>query len=130
VVYPAWCISRLFEVISKLGKPPFLTCSFQDLFFPSYSISTMILFPSLIFLIALGAIVFLHLHKRASKVKSPLSSPATVHTTLGPEGSVLVHGELWLAQSLDGNIIPEKKRVTVAGLRDHLLLVNQVSDEL
>jgi membrane-bound ClpP family serine protease len=55
---------------------------------------------------------------------------ATVHKTLSPNGSVFVDGELWLAESLDGNLIREKRKVMVIGLRDHLLLVRPVSDEL
>jgi membrane-bound ClpP family serine protease len=55
---------------------------------------------------------------------------ATVHTTLSPNGSVFVDGELWLAESLDGKLIREKQKVMVMGLRDHLLLVRPVSDEL
>ena len=90
----------------------------------------MILFPSLILLIALGMTVFLFLHKRSSKLQSPMSSLATVHTTLCPNGSVFVDGELWLARSLDGNTILQNTKVMVVGLRDHLLLVSRMSDEL
>ena len=89
----------------------------------------MIVFFSLLSISGLG-ITLLYLHKHASKSKSPISSLATVHTTLCPNGSVLVNGELWLAQSLDGRVIPERTEVTVVGLHNHLLLVNQMSDEL
>jgi membrane-bound ClpP family serine protease len=91
---------------------------------------TMILFISLLSIGAAGLILFLFLHKHSSKSKSPVSSPATVHTTLSPNGSVFVDSELWLAESLDGNLIREKQKVMVIGLRDHLLLVRPVSDEL
>jgi membrane-bound ClpP family serine protease len=91
---------------------------------------TMILFISLLSIGAVGLILFLFLHKHSSKSKSPISSLATVHTTLGPNGSVFVDGELWLAESLDGNLIREKQEVLVIGLRDHLLLVRPVPDEL
>jgi len=90
----------------------------------------MIVFFSLLSLIAISLTLFLYLHKRSSRPNSPISSLATVHTTLCPNGSVLVNGELWLAQSLDGKVIPERTEVTVTGLHDHLLLVSQMSDEL
>jgi|GEM_PF-1468055 len=89
----------------------------------------MILF-SLISLIAISLTLLLYLHKRSARPHSPISLPATVHTTLCPNGSVLVNGELWLAQSLDGKVIPERTEVTVTGLHDHLLLVTQMSDQL
>ena len=85
----------------------------------------MIFFFSLLSIGGLGFIFFLYLHKHSSKVKSPVSSTATVHTTLRPNGSVFVGGELWLAQSLDGKVIPESTEVTVVGLQDHLLLVSR-----
>jgi membrane-bound ClpP family serine protease len=85
----------------------------------------MILFLSLLLFPVLGFVLFLHLHKRSSKSQSPISSLATVHTRLAPNGSVLVDGELWLARSIDGNTIPERAQVTVVGLRNHHLLVTQ-----
>ena len=90
----------------------------------------MVLFISLLTICAVGLILSLFLHKHSSKLKSPVSSLGTVHTTLSPNGSVFVDGELWLAESLDGNLIREKQKVMVMGLRDHLLLVRPVSDEL
>jgi len=90
----------------------------------------MALFISLLSIGAVGLVLFLFLHKHSSKLKSPVSSLATVHTTLSPNGSVFVDGELWLAQSLDGKVIPERTDVTVTGLHGHLLLVSQMSDEL
>jgi len=90
----------------------------------------MALFISLLSIGAVGLILFLFLHKHSSKSKSPVSSLATVHTALSPNGSVFVDGELWLAESLDGNLIREKQKVMVIGLRDHRLLVRPVSDEL
>jgi len=85
----------------------------------------MILLFSLLVTVPLGVAVFLYLHKHSSKSKSPMSSLATVHTTLSPDGSVLVNGELWLAKSIDDNLVPEKTKVIVVGLSDHLLLVSR-----
>ena len=90
----------------------------------------MILFISLLSIGAVVLILFLYLHKHSSKLESPVSSLATVHTTLSPNGSVFVDGELWLAQSLDSQVIPERSEVTVVGLHNHRLLVTQMSDEL
>ena len=91
---------------------------------------TMILFISLLSIGAVGLILFLFLHKHSSKLKSPVSSLATVHTALSPNGSVFVDGELWLAESLDSQVIAEKTEVTVVGLHNHRLFVTQMSDEL
>jgi membrane-bound ClpP family serine protease len=91
---------------------------------------TMILFISLLSIGAVVLILFLYLHKHSSKLESPVSSLATVHTRLSPNGSVFVDGELWLAQSLDSQVIPESSEVTVVGLHNHRLLVTQMSDEL
>jgi membrane-bound ClpP family serine protease len=85
----------------------------------------MILLFSFLALAAIGVTGFLYLHKRSSKSISPITSLATVHTRLNPNGSVFIDGELWLARSLDGNLIPERAPVVVVGLRDHLLLVTQ-----
>jgi len=93
-----------------------LTCSFKV---------RMILLFSLLVTGPLVIAVFLYLHKHSSKSKSPMSSLATVHTTLSPDGSVLVNGELWLAKSIDDNLVPEKTKVIVVGLSDHLLLVSR-----
>ena len=78
-------------------------------------------------LLSLGGLGFLllYLHKRSSKTNSPILSLATVHTTLSPNGSVFVDGELWLAQSLDNQVIPERTEVTVVALHNHLLLVTR-----
>ena len=90
----------------------------------------MILFISLLSIGAVGLILFLFLHKHSLKSKSPVLSLATVHRALSPNGSVFVDGELWLAESLDGNLIREKQKVMVIGLRDHLLLVRPMSQDL
>lgn len=85
---------------------------------------------SLLSLGTFGLVFFLYLHKRTSKSKSPLSSAGAVHTTLCPSGSVFVDGELWLAQSFDGSTILQKTQIIVVGIRNHLLLVSRLSDEL
>jgi membrane-bound ClpP family serine protease len=81
----------------------------------------------LVFLLLAALLIALrsHVHKRFSDPGSPISSLATVHTRLSPAGSVFVAGELWLARSIDGNVIPERTQVWVVGLRDQFLLVTQ-----
>jgi membrane-bound serine protease (ClpP class) len=54
-----------------------------------------------------------------------INSTGVVEHPLNPTGTVLIHGELWRAQSRHGGIIPPKTRVTVVSLRDHLLLVDE-----
>ncbi|MDQ2921752.1 MAG: hypothetical protein M3R52_09120 [Acidobacteriota bacterium] len=46
-----------------------------------------------------------------------------VNTKLEPHGTVLIHGELWRACSSDGSAIATRSKVSVVGMRDHLLLV-------
>jgi len=63
-------------------------------------------------------------HKRHPLRNSLISSQGIVDSSLDPNGSVLVDGELWLARSLNGNSIPTRTRVTVVAVKDHLLLVD------
>ncbi len=49
---------------------------------------------------------------------------AVSNTSLNPEGTVLVDGELWRARSFDGNLIPAESSVRVVGAAQHLLLVS------
>ena len=56
-----------------------------------------------------------------------LSSYAIVNTDLRPAGSVLAGGELWSAETLNGNSIPRQATVTIVGFRNHLLLVEERS---
>ena len=63
--------------------------------------------------------------KRPSLPK--VSSAAVVNTDLNPNGSVLVGGELWRAETLHGNSIRREQIVTVVGFRNHLLLVEERS---
>jgi membrane-bound ClpP family serine protease len=56
-----------------------------------------------------------------------ISSTAIVNTDLNPRGSVLARGELWNAESKDGNSIPKRATVTIVGFRHHHLLVEERS---
>ena len=56
-----------------------------------------------------------------------LSSFAIANTDLNPNGSVLAGGEIWSAETLNGNSIPRQATVTILGFRNHLLLVEERS---
>ena len=80
---------------------------------------------SLFVVLALGLFVFaLWRHKRAGTGDVDLlGAPASVETTLGPEGSVMVRGELWRARSSTGASLERGRAVRVVGASRHLLLV-------
>jgi membrane-bound ClpP family serine protease len=52
-----------------------------------------------------------------------IGSRARVDLALAPEGTVLIHGEMWRACSADGTNIKSDTIVRVVGLSGHLLLV-------
>lgn len=54
-----------------------------------------------------------------------VGSRAQVDAELAPEGTVLIHGELWRARSADGSTIATRTIVEVVGLGGHLLLVSR-----
>jgi membrane-bound serine protease (ClpP class) len=56
-----------------------------------------------------------------------LGAKAVVETTLEPEGSVLVRGELWRARSRAGEKIERGRAVRVVGANHYLLEVESVS---
>ncbi len=70
----------------------------------------------------LGLIILASRHKKsATGPIKLLGSVGVVHTTMSPEGTVLVDGELWRAAS--PSLIQPQARVRVVGAREHLLLV-------
>ncbi|MBA2526151.1 MAG: NfeD family protein [Pyrinomonadaceae bacterium] len=63
-------------------------------------------------------------HKKSATGEIQLvGSRARVDAELAPEGTVLIHGELWRARSADGTSIPSHTIVQVVGLSGHLLVV-------
>ena len=56
-----------------------------------------------------------------------LGARASVETTLEPEGSVLVRGELWRARSRTGVQIERGRAVRVVGASQYLLEVEPVT---
>jgi membrane-bound ClpP family serine protease len=63
-------------------------------------------------------------HKKSGTADVELvGSTGLVDAKLDPNGTVLIHGELWRACSNDGNAIATRSKVMVVGMRDHFLLV-------
>jgi membrane-bound serine protease (ClpP class) len=77
-------------------------------------------------LAVLAVVAALSRHKKSATSEIQLiGSSAQVDSPLGPEGTVLVRGELWRARSADGTEIAPHTIVEVVGLSGHLLLVRR-----
>ena len=75
-------------------------------------------------LLLIALVAVLSLRKRFANLDLQLiGESARVETTLTPEGTVIVRGELWPARSTDGLVIASQHRVRIVGLDDHSLLV-------
>ena len=75
-------------------------------------------------LLLLGLVTVLSLRKRFSNPELQLvGTSAHVETTLSPDGTVIVGGELWPARSSDGLIITRQRAVKVVGVDDICLIV-------
>jgi membrane-bound ClpP family serine protease len=75
-------------------------------------------------LLLITLIGVLSLRKRFDNGDLPLiGESGRVETTLTPEGTVIVGGELWAARSTDGLVIASQRRVRVVGVDDLSLLV-------
>jgi membrane-bound ClpP family serine protease len=71
-----------------------------------------------------GLVVVLALRKRFANCDLQLiGACARVETPLTPDGTVIVGGELWPAQSTNGAVIPTQSTVRIVGIRDLSLLV-------
>jgi membrane-bound ClpP family serine protease len=63
-------------------------------------------------------------HRKGATGKLDLmGARASVETTLGPQGSVLIRGELWPACSRTGATVQRGCKVRVVGAKGHLLQV-------
>ena len=75
-------------------------------------------------MIAAASVALLSRHKKAATGQLKLmDTVAVVATTLEPEGSVLIRGELWRARSRAGLRVERGARVLVVGASRHLLEV-------
>jgi membrane-bound ClpP family serine protease len=78
-------------------------------------------------LVVVLVIVAASRHKKAATGELNLvGAVASVETTLEPEGSVLIQGELWCASSLKGTTIERGRRVRVVGASGYLLEVELI----
>ena len=72
-----------------------------------------------------AVVISSYIHKRYPVTTRLLTQSGIANSPLTPQGSVLVNGELWLARSVDGNVIAAKRAVQIVGLDGHLLLVSE-----
>ena len=71
-----------------------------------------------------GLVVVLALRKRFTNRELQLiGGSARADTSLMPAGTVIADGELWLAQSANGEVIPAQSLVRIVGVQDLSLLV-------
>ena len=78
---------------------------------------------TVLFVVCATAIAVWSRHHKRQTFNPLISASGVVETPLNPNGSVFVHGELWLASSASGILIPAKASVTVVGVKNHFLLV-------
>lgn len=80
---------------------------------------------ALIITLSLAIVIVLYRHKKASRGSiQVVGETGEVASDLVPEGTVLVHGELWRARSGDGSVVDARTRVQVVGVEGHLLVVD------
>jgi membrane-bound serine protease (ClpP class) len=74
--------------------------------------------------LSLAIVVALYRHKKASTgpVKV-VGETGEVASDLVPEGTVVVHGEVWRARSRDGSTLGCKTAIRVVRVEGHLLVV-------
>ncbi len=75
--------------------------------------------------LSIAIVVALYRHKKASSGSIHLvGQTGEVASDLVPEGTVLVHGELWRARSGNGSTLDARTRVRVVRIEGHLLVVD------
>lgn len=120
-------MSGSYEVILRqsplfvLRRPSFLVTARHG--FPMTSTAAILLVACLLVAASMLATVSRHKKSGTSDVKL-IGATGVVETKLDPHGTVLIHGELWRACSNDGSAIAARSKVSVVGMRDHLLLVS------
>ncbi len=67
--------------------------------------------------------------KTAMRSVGLIGSEGRAETTLQPEGTVLVGGELWRARSALGEAIECESLIRIRGARGHLLIVESIEPE-
>ena len=75
--------------------------------------------------LSIAIVIALYRHKKASSGSvHVVGEIGEVASGLVPEGTVLVHGELWLARSGNGSTLNAGTRVRVVGVEGHLIVVD------
>jgi membrane-bound serine protease (ClpP class) len=75
--------------------------------------------------LSLGIVIALYRHKKGSSGSiHVVGEVGEVASDLVPEGTVLVHGELWRARSGDGSTLDARTRIQVVRVEGHLLVVD------
>ena len=75
--------------------------------------------------LSLALVIALYRHKKASSGSiHVVGEVGEVASELIPEGTVLVHGELWPARSGDGSTLDARTRIRVVRVEGHLLVVD------
>ena len=81
-------------------------------------------------LILTAYLIYLSRHKKsATGAINLVGATGIVQSTLDPEGSVIINGELWRARAVNGPV-GDQQRVRVVGVDSHLVLVESWSDKL
>ncbi|HEV7858520.1 MAG TPA: NfeD family protein [Pyrinomonadaceae bacterium] len=85
----------------------------------------------LLLLVALAVGLFLiaamsRHHKGATGELELMGAEASVEATLGPQGTVLIRGELWPARARTGATVERGCKVLVVGAEGHLLQVEPI----
>jgi len=89
-------------------------------------IISAVVLSSLFFLFVLGAGLRAQRLKPATGLETMIGETGESLETLDPAGAVLVHGEIWQAESLSGTI-SKKAKVRVAQFKNLTLLVEQIN---
>lgn len=77
---------------------------------------------------ALIIVIALYRHKNSAVGELKLiGESCQVTTSLTPEGSVMIRGELWRAQSADGTFINAPTEVRIVAAHNHLLIVTEIN---
>ncbi len=87
-------------------------------------LSSIVVFGVCLLLLFIVAAMSRHKKSAISEVQL-MGSRARVDAELAPEGTVLIHGELWRARSADDTNIASHTMVHVVELRGHLLIVQR-----
>jgi membrane-bound serine protease (ClpP class) len=91
---------------------------------------TPLMLVGLLLPVALAVLLFIlaamSRHKKGAVGELELvGATASVETTLRPEGTVFIRGELWPARSHTGVTLPRGSKVRVVGASAHLLQVEE-----